>query len=90
MRHSELITAITIRARFNAKDVEKILDAYTATVLESVKRGDVVTHKNFLTYFAGRRSAHVGVNPRTRAPVMIHAAKILRGRPAKKVLDFLN
>lgn len=90
MRHTELITAICIRARMNAKDVQTVLDAYTAAVTEAVKSGDVVVHKNFATYYAGKRTAHAGVNPRTRQPVMIRAAKILRARPAKKVFDFLN
>lgn len=90
MRHTELITAICIRARMNAKDVQTVLDAYTTAVTQAVKSGDVVVHKNFATYYAGIRTAHPGVNPRTRQPLMIPAAKILRVRPAKKVFDFLN
>lgn len=90
MRHSELITAICIRARMNAKDVQTVLDAYTEALLTALKSGDVVVHKNFATYYVGKRTAHAGINPRTREPVMIRAAKILRSRPAKKVFNFLN
>lgn len=90
MRYRELINATAIAAHIDTTIIERVLTAYHDEVLKALKRGDVVVHKNFATYYVGRRTARMGVNPRTQQPIRIRAKKMMQARFARSATDFLN
>ena len=82
MKHSELITQVSIDAGIDHRQVETVLRAYVKTVLDTVRRGDMLTHRGFGLYYAGKFTARDGRNPRTGQIVHMRARKKLRLRVA--------
>lgn len=82
MKYSELLTAVAVEATTDHRVVEKVLKAYVATVLDEVRRGNVVTHRSFGTYYAGKFTARTGKSPRTGLPVFMPGRNKLRLRVA--------
>lgn len=82
MQYSELITAVSIEAATDHRVVETVLKAYVATVLDQVRRGNVVTHRSFGSFYAGKFSARTAKSPRTGLPVFMPGRKKLRLRVA--------
>lgn len=81
MNKSELIAAVAEEANVTKKDAEAVVNAFTKTVINSVKKGDKVQLIGFGTFESRNRAARTGKNPRTGEAIKIKAAKV----PAFKV-----
>lgn len=92
MNKSELIDAISARVGGNVskKAVGEVIDAFTDTVADTLKKGDKVSLIGFGTFEARARAARNGRNPRTGATVKIAASKNPAFSAGKALKDTVN
>lgn len=90
MNKSELIEHIAQQAEISKLAAERAVDAMVNAVKSSLKRGQMVTLVGFGTFYAGRRAARVGRNPRTGAQLKIAAAVVPKFRAGKALKDAVN
>lgn len=76
MKKSELVSTLADAAGMTQKNVSKVLDAFTSTVGNTLKKGDQVILIGFGTFKVSERKARTGRNPKTGAPLEIKASKI--------------
>ncbi len=76
MNKSELIDAIAKHADLSKVASGKALDAFLATVVEAVAKGDGVSLVGFGSFKAAARAARTGKNPKTGAAIKIAATTV--------------
>ncbi len=84
MNKSELIDQIAKAAGISKAAAGRSLDATTAAITKSLKKGDDVTLIGFGTFYVGKRAARNGRNPRTGATIKIKAANSPKFRLVKR------
>jgi len=87
---SELIDAIATSADLSKAAAGRALDGAMEAIKKSLKKGDIVTLVGFGSFYAGKRAARTGRNPRTGENIKIKAAKVPKFRPGKALKDALN
>ena len=80
MNKKEFIDSIAQKTGVKKVEAEKVLSAYEATILETLKKGERVTIVGFGTFTVSERKERKGRNPKTGAEMVI---------PAKKMPKFL-
>ena len=86
MNKTELISAIAGKTGFSKVNSKKALDAFFSTVSDELKKGGKVTLVGHGSYRIVEKSARMGVNPRTKAPMKIPAKKTVRFRPGVNLI----
>ncbi len=77
MNKSELIDAIAKKMPGASRSsCSSLIDAFTDTVTNSLRKGESVTLVGFGTFSVGKRAARTGRNPRTGEALKIPAAKV--------------
>ncbi len=71
-----LIGSLVEKTELSKKDVESVLDAVIETVTEELKKGNKVTLTGFGTFKVSNRAAREGINPQTKAKIMIPAMTV--------------
>lgn len=71
-----LVGSIVEKTELSKKDVESVLDAVIETVTEELKKGNKVTLTGFGTFKVSNRAAREGINPQTKAKIMIPAMTV--------------
>jgi DNA-binding protein HU-beta len=56
----------------------------------SLRKDEMVTLVGFGTFYAGKRAARTGRNPRTNEPIEIKAARLPKFRAGKALKDAIN
>ena len=56
----------------------------------SLRKDEQVTVVGFGTFYAGKRAARTGRNPRTNEPIEIKAARLPKFRAGKALKDAIN
>jgi DNA-binding protein HU-beta len=90
LNKSDLIEQIAQAAEISKSAAERAVDALVVAVKTSLKKDEMVTLVGFGTFYAGKRSARVGRNPRTGAEVQIAAARLPKFRAGKALKDAIN
>lgn len=90
MNKSELIDEIAEAAGISKAAAARALDATTAAITTSLKKGDDVSLIGFGTFYVGRREARTGRNPRTGEALQIAAANSPKFRAGKALKDAVN
>jgi len=85
MNKSELIIAIAESAGLSKDEARRALDGTLSAIKESLMKGESVTLVGFGSFYAGKRVAHSGRNPKTGATIKIKAAKVPRFRAGDKL-----
>ncbi len=75
MNKAELIAAIAEKAEISKKDADKALAAFIDVVQAEMKKGEKVQLVGFGTFEVRERAARNGINPLTKQPIKIAAAK---------------
>lgn len=75
MNKATLITKIAEKTDLTKKQAEAALNAFTETVLESLKEGEKVQLMGFGTFEVKERAARVGRKPSTGETIEIPAKK---------------
>jgi DNA-binding protein HU-beta len=66
------------------------LEGALSAIKGSLRKGGTVTLVGFGTFYATKRKARVGRNPRTMAAIKIRAATVAKFRAGKELKDALN
>jgi DNA-binding protein HU-beta len=85
-----MIEAIATSADISKAAAGRALDGAMEAIKKSLKKGDMVTLVGFGTFYADKRAARGGRNPRTGEAIKIKAAKVPKFRPGKALKDALN
>jgi DNA-binding protein HU-beta len=80
MNKTQLIDAIAEKAGLSKADAKKALDAFIATVGESLKNDDKVALVGFGSFSVSTRGARNGRNPQTGKALQIPAKKVVKFR----------
>ena len=76
MTKGEFIDKVADKSKLSKRDAAAAVDAFLATVEETLKSGDSVSFTGFGKFSAQQRAARMGVNPRTGEKVQIAAARV--------------
>ena len=90
MNKADLIEQIAQAAEISKSAAERAVDALVVAVKTSLKKDEMVTLVGFGTFYAGKRTARTGRNPRTGAEVQIAAARLPKFRAGKALKDAIN
>ncbi|MGD1154047.1 MAG: HU family DNA-binding protein [Syntrophales bacterium] len=83
MKKTELIADIARQARVTKVIAEKTLEAFTTSVMKSLKKGDSITLTGFGTFSASKRKARTGRNPQTGQAMRIPATSVAKFKAGK-------
>lgn len=87
MNKQELIAAIAAETNLTKKDSAAALEAFTAAVTDSLKKGEPVRLLGFGTFEVKARAARTGKNPRTGEAINIPAGKSPAFKAGKELKD---
>jgi DNA-binding protein HU-beta len=90
LNKTELISEVAGKAEITKKDAEKVINAFFATVEETLKSGDKIQLIGFGTFEVRSRQARKGRNPQTGAEIDIAAARVPAFKPGKVLKDALD
>ena len=90
MTKAELIANVAKKAEITQKDTEAVVNAFFATVQETLAQGENVQVIGFGTFEVRERAARTGRNPQTGAEIQIAAAKVPAFKPGKALKDAVN
>jgi DNA-binding protein HU-beta len=90
LNKADLIEQIAQAAEISKSAAERAVDALVVAVKSSLRKDEQVTLVGFGTFYAGKRAARVGRNPKTGAEVQISAARLPKFRAGKALKDAIN
>lgn len=90
MNKAELITAVSEKSSISKKDAESAINAFIATVSETLKSGDKIQLVGFGTFETTERTARIGRNPQTGADMEIPACTIPKFKPGRALKDYVQ
>ncbi|HHV71539.1 MAG TPA: HU family DNA-binding protein [Clostridia bacterium] len=90
MNKGELVKEMAVKSGLTQKDVQKVLDSFFDTIIETVKKGDKVQLVGIGSFEAKHREARKGRNPQTGEEIEIPARTDLVFKPGKQLKDALN
>ena len=90
MNKTDLINSIAQKSGLNKKNSEAALNAFIASVEDSLKGGDKVVLVGFGTFEVRKRAARKGRNPQTKKEITIPASKAPVFKAGKVLKDTVN
>lgn len=90
MNKTDLVNAIAAKSGLNKKNSEAALNAFVASVEESLKGGDKVVLVGFGTFEVRKRAARKGRNPQTKKEITIPASNAPVFKAGKGLKDKVN
>ena len=87
MNKTELATAIATKTGVSKKDAEAMINAFTETVGDAMKKGDKVQLIGFGTFETSKRNARTGKNPQTGEAIKIPATTVPKFKAGKALKD---
>lgn len=78
MNKAELVSAMAAESGLSKTDSKKALDAFVTSVTNSLKAGDKVSLVGFGTFSISERAERTGINPSTKAAIVIPAKKVVK------------
>lgn len=71
-----LVHAVVEKTELSKKDVEAVLECMIDAVTAELRKGNKVTLTGFGTFKVSKRAAREGINPQTKAKIMIPAMTV--------------
>jgi DNA-binding protein HU-beta len=90
MNKTELVNSIASKSGLNKKNSEAALNAFIASVEDTLKKGDKVVLVGFGTFEVRARAARKGRNPQTKQEITIPASKAPVFKAGKGLKDIVN
>jgi DNA-binding protein HU-beta len=90
MNKTDLINSIAAKSGLNKKNSELALNAFIASVEDSLKKGEKVVLVGFGTFEVRKRAARKGRNPQTKKEITIPASKAPVFKAGKVLKDKVN
>ena len=78
MTKGELIASVGKEAKISKASAEKVINAFTNTVMKALKKGDKLALTGFGTFSVARRRARTGRNPQTGKEMKIPASRVAK------------
>ncbi len=78
MKKAELINAIAEKANLTKADAKAALDATLAAISDAVANNDKVALIGFGTFAVVEKGERTGINPATKAKIVIPAKKVVK------------
>ncbi len=85
MTKAELIDIIARESDITKVAAEKAINSMTSNVQKVLKKGDKITLTGFGTWMVSRRKARKGLNPQTKKPITIPAARVPKFKAGKSL-----
>lgn len=85
MNKAQLIEAIASKSTLSKKEAAGVLETFTSSIKDSLKKGQKVSIPGFGTFVIVDRKARTGRNPRTGQAIQIPAKKVLKFKPSTKL-----
>jgi len=83
----DVVDAVASRAGLSKADADRGVNAFVDTIADALARGEKVTVTGFGTFEVRNRSARMGRNPQTGAPLHIPATKSPAFKSGKGLKD---
>ena len=90
MNKTDLVNSIASKSGLNKKNSEAALNAFIASVEDSLKGGDKVVLVGFGTFEVRKRAARKGRNPQTKQEITIPASNAPVFKAGKGLKDKVN
>jgi DNA-binding protein HU-beta len=91
MNKAKLIETIATKTGIHKKEVEKVLDQFEQTTMETLKINEDVTLTGFGSFSARIRKARMGVNPRNpKEKIQIPTVTVPKFKAGKNLKEFLK
>lgn len=90
MNKAELINSISEKSGLMKKDAIKALDAFIASIEETVQKGEKVLIVGFGTFEAKKRAERKGRNPQTQKEITIPSSTMPVFKAGKEFKDKVN
>lgn len=90
MNKTELVVAIAAKANMTKKDTEAVLNAFTSTIIDELKKGEKIQLVGFGTFEARKRAAREGINPQTKQTIKIAATTVPAFKAGKAFKDAIK
>ena len=88
MKKTELVDGIlTVAGLCTKKEAETAVDAVFDTITKALSRGEEVAIAGFGTFKVSKRSARMGINPRTGVKIQISAKTVPKFSAGKALKD---
>jgi DNA-binding protein HU-beta len=87
MNKAQLIDAIADKACLTKVDAKKALEAFVATVGESLKSNEKVALVGFGSFSVSQRASRSGRNPQTGKAIQIPAKKVVRFKAGAELAE---
>ncbi len=86
MNKEELIEAVA-KVCHSKKEAAEAIEAMLTSITKSLSKGKKVVLTGFGTFSVSKRSARMGINPRTGAKIKIPATKVPKFKAGKSLKD---
>ncbi len=83
MKKQEFVKEITGKTGISASETEKLLKAFIATLVENLKKGEVISLSGLGSFRVKSRKSRPARNLKTNASIMVPAGKKINFRPTK-------
>lgn len=90
MNKSDLIDSMSDISGLTKIDAAKALDAFIASVENTLKSGHDVRLVGFGVFTTSKRAATTAINPRTRQEIKVPARKVAKFKAGKTLQDIVN
>lgn len=90
MNKTQLIDSLSEETTFSKKDITRVLDAMTRTIIRTLKKGDKIQWSGFGTFSLSCRAQRQGINPATGAKIMLPETVIPKFRSGKLLKEQLR
>jgi DNA-binding protein HU-beta len=87
---AEIVDSIASDAGMTRASATQALDAVVNYLQQALKKGERVGVPGLGIFSVADRKARAGINPQTKEPIRIAAAKAVRFRPGKDLKELLN
>ncbi len=85
MNKSDLVSAVTSTSGASKADAARAVDAVCNVITDALSRGEDVRLVGFGSFSVANRSARMGRNPRTGAPINIPASRQPKFKAGKQL-----
>ncbi len=87
MNKTELVNAIAAQAGLTKVDAKKALDATIDAISNELKAGQQVALLGFGTFKLSERPERTGINPATKAQIVIPAKKVVKFKAGSELAE---
>ena len=90
MNKTELIQSLSEEVVLNKKDVIRLLDALTRTIIRTLRKGDKLQWSGFGTFILSHRRARLGINPATKEKINLKETHVPKFRASKTLKQLIR